>query len=79
MKDFKITSDWIDRYNDDELDESEKSFFQQRMLHDPLLRTEVYIDACVNRLFKDEDVLELMRKVQSITKKANKSLSLIHI
>ena len=48
------------------------------MLHDPLLRTEVYIDECVNRLFKDEDVLELMRKVQSITKKANKRSGLMN-
>ena len=73
MKDFEITSDWTDRYNDDELDELEKSFFQQQMLNNPMLRAEVYIDARLNRLFSDEDVLELMQKVQSVTKKHNQN------
>ena len=77
MKDFEITCDWIDRYNDDELDEFEKSFFQQQMLHNPMLRAEVYIDARLNRLFSDEDVLELMQKVQSVTKKNNQNSGLM--
>jgi hypothetical protein len=65
----EITSDWIDRYNEDELSETEKSLFQERMLTNPLLRSEVYIDACLNRLLAEEEVLDLMGKIRSASMK----------
>jgi hypothetical protein len=65
----EITSDWIDRYNEDELSESEKLLFQERMLCNPLLRSEVYIDSCLNQLLADEDVLDLMMKIRSASRK----------
>jgi len=78
MTEFKITSDWIDRYNEDELDAQERDFFQQRMLQNPLLRTEVRLDAQLNRFLRDKDILELMKKVQSVTRKANRGNGLMN-
>jgi hypothetical protein len=78
MKELKITSDWIDRYNEDELDAPERDFFQQRMLQNPLLRTEVRLDAQLNRFLRDKDILDLMKKVQSVTRKANRSSGLMN-
>jgi len=65
----EITSDWIDRYNDAELNEAEKAIFQKRMQSNPLLRTEVYIDACLNHLLVDEEVLDLMGKIKSASRR----------
>ena len=67
MKDTEITSDWVDRYNDNELSENEKALFQNLMQNNPLLRTEVLIDAHLNRFFMDQDAMDLMEKVRSVT------------
>ena len=73
MKEMTITNDWIDRYNDNELNELEKSYFQQQMASNPLLRKEVYIDAQLNSFLRDEDLLELMQKVQAVAGKHNRA------
>lgn len=65
----EITNDWIDRYNDGELDEKEKAIFQQRMLANPLLRSEVYIDACLIRFLMDFEMQDLMEKIRSASQR----------
>jgi hypothetical protein len=61
----EIPFDWIDRYNEGELDEKEKAIFQKRMIDNPLLRSEVYIDACLNRFLKDVELQDLMKKIKA--------------
>ena len=61
----EITSDWIDRYNENELDESEKAVFQKRMSVNPLLRSEVDIDARLNHFLQDDELIDLMTKIRS--------------
>ena len=78
MKETEITSEWIDRYNDDELDEVEKAMFQNRMQSNPMLRSEVYIDACLNQFLGDYGLLDLMNKVGSASQRKTSSCSLIN-
>ncbi|MCX6267032.1 MAG: hypothetical protein NTW16_06700 [Bacteroidetes bacterium] len=67
MMETEITCDWIDRYNEDELDEFEKAVFQKQMLVNPLLRSEVYIDASLNRFLLDGEIIDLIGKVHSVS------------
>jgi hypothetical protein len=76
MMDEEIPCDWIDRYNDDDLDENEKALFQKRMLADPLLHSEVQIDASLNRFLLDPDAIDLMGKIRDISIKNRGSNSL---
>ena len=69
MKAMVITSDWIDRYHDGELGEPEKSYFLKQLDKNQLLRAEVNIDARLNSLFSDGDILELMDKVEEVARK----------
>ena len=72
MNDMEITNDWIDRYNENELNEEEKAFFIKRMELNPLLRTEVLIDECLNRLYQDEGTMDLMKKIQVARQKPDR-------
>jgi hypothetical protein len=72
MKDMEITNDWIDRYNENELNEEEKEFFRKRLEVNPLLRTEVYIDECLNKLYQDEGTLDLVKKIQDARQKSDR-------
>ncbi|MEI7724960.1 MAG: hypothetical protein WCK09_07630 [Bacteroidota bacterium] len=65
----EITFDWIDRYNEGELDEKEKAIFQKRMNENPLLRSEVYLDACLNRFLKDTELQDLMKKIKATSRR----------
>jgi hypothetical protein len=65
MKEPEITCDWIDRYNDHELDGTEMAIFQKRLQSNPLLRSEVHIDACLNRFLMDDEVIDLMNKLNT--------------
>ncbi len=69
MNDMEITSDWIDRYNEHELNDEEQACFIKRMDENPLLRTEVDIDACLNRLYQDEGTWDLMKKIEAASNK----------
>ncbi|MEI6683211.1 MAG: hypothetical protein WCO44_11315 [Bacteroidota bacterium] len=70
MKDYVMTSDWIDRYNESDLTVVQKKHFQKKMHDDPLLREEVLLDAKINQLLGDEDVLELMDRVRRVSARA---------
>ncbi|MDP1622321.1 MAG: hypothetical protein Q8M08_08270 [Bacteroidales bacterium] len=65
----EITCDWIDRYNNDELNENEKAIFEERMGTNHLLRSEVHLDDCLNRFLMDEGLLDLMKKISSSSQK----------
>jgi len=69
MMETEITSDWIDRYNDNELDETEKAIFQKRMVANPLLCSEVCIDARLNHFLQDNEVMDLMTKIRSVSQR----------
>ncbi|MCX6305843.1 MAG: hypothetical protein NT040_12840 [Bacteroidetes bacterium] len=69
MKEYIVTSDWIDRYHNDELDEEEKAVFEQQMLDNPLLRSEVFIDAGLERFLMDAEVLDLMKKLNAASRR----------
>lgn len=62
----EITSDWIDRYHDDDLNEIEKAIFMERLKSSPILRSEVKIDASLNRFLMDGEVMDLMAKVRIV-------------
>ena len=78
MKDHEITCDWIDRYNENELNDTEKALFQKRLLVNPLLRSEVNIDASLNRLLNDGDLLDLMNKVNAAAQKSRVGSPLVN-
>jgi len=77
MKDIEITSEWIDRYNENDLNEDEKVLFRKRMENNPLLRTEVHIDACLNELYQDDGTLDLIKKIKNINKKTDRDEGLL--
>jgi hypothetical protein len=66
MKETEITGDWIDRYNEGELNEAEKAVFEERMKTSPVLRSEVLVDAALNRLLLDPEMLDLLSKIHTV-------------
>jgi hypothetical protein len=72
MMETEITCDWIDRYTNNELNEQEKELFQQWMLANPLLRSEVDIDARLSHFLMDQELLDLMAKVGSVSRKSDR-------
>ncbi len=69
MKNIFITNDWIDRFNEGELGEEELQYFSAQMVKDPLLRAEVRLDAQLNKLLADRDMMELLEKIQVVAGK----------
>ena len=74
----EITSDWIDRYNENELDENERAIFCDRMRVNPLLRSEVNIDASLTRFLQDDELMDLMKKVGSASRRKEHSNRLMN-
>ncbi len=73
MNKMEITSEWIDRFNEGELNEQEKDHFRKRLQKSPILRTEVHLDACLSELYRDKETLDLMKKIQAASKKTENS------
>ncbi len=69
MKEPEITCDWIDRYNDEDLKDKDKLVFEKRMLDNPFLRSEVEIDANLNRFLRDKDLMDLMDQITAASTK----------
>jgi hypothetical protein len=65
MNETEITGDWIDRYNEGELNEADKAVFEERMKNSPVLRSEVLVDAALNRLLMDPEMMDLMQKIHA--------------
>ncbi len=64
MKEQETDDRWIDRYNEGELSDTERSLFRAKMETDPLLRHEVGLDARLNAFLADEGLLDLMDKIR---------------
>jgi hypothetical protein len=69
MMETEITCDWIDRYNDNQLDKNERAIFEERMAANPLLRSEVDIDIRLNRFLMDDELLDLMTKIRTVSER----------
>jgi hypothetical protein len=65
MTEREITGDWIDRFNNGELDDTEKELFKKRLESSCLLRTEVDIDVRLDRFLQDDELMDLIQKVRS--------------
>jgi hypothetical protein len=65
----QITNNWIDRYSDNDLSESERQLFQLNLQRNSLLRKELLIDVRLNQFLEDPDTIELMYKIRNITRK----------
>jgi hypothetical protein len=76
MKDKHIPGDWIDRYNENDLNETEKALFEEEMHANPLLKTEVSIDARLDRFLQDENLIDLMGKINEVTRSGSRGSSL---
>lgn len=73
MSKMEITSEWIDRYNEHDLNEQEKDHFRKRLQSSPILRTEVHLDACLSELYRDKETLDLMKKIHAASLKKENS------
>ncbi|MCX6277511.1 MAG: hypothetical protein NT004_05380 [Bacteroidetes bacterium] len=69
MMKIEITNNWIDRYSEDDLNESEKKIFMTNLGRNSMLRKELLIDTRLNRFMEDKETIELMRKIKNIAGK----------
>ncbi len=76
---MEITSEWIDRYNENDLNEIEKLHFRKRMQASPILRNEVYLDSCLSDLYRDKETLDLMKKIHKARQKTEDSRGTIRM
>jgi len=72
MKETENLSEWIEKYQSDELDQKEKSRFLSLLNRNPLLRREVMIDKELNDILSDENLLEISEKFRMIRDKMGK-------
>jgi hypothetical protein len=70
----QITSNWIDRYNDDELTESERKLFQEKMKSNSLLRKEQQLDQKLNAFLADKELLDFMEQIRDLPTKSRSAL-----
>ena len=62
-------NDWIDRFVQDDLTESEKEVFSKMVSSNPLLRQEVLLEQRLSRFLEDREVMALREKIRQIRKK----------
>lgn len=67
-------AEWIDRYNEGDLSTIEHRQFSEMISRHPVLRAEVKLDQEIIRMIEDEDVLELVQKLEKIRKSPEKSM-----
>ena len=58
--------EWIDRYNNNELSGEELEIFLEIMKKDYRVREEVWLDNELNSILKQDDILELRKKIKKI-------------
>ncbi|MCK9218515.1 MAG: hypothetical protein M0P47_00510 [Bacteroidales bacterium] len=61
----EISSDWIDRYVANELNETEKELFQKSLQVNSLLRAELSVDQALNELLSDKEAMDFYEKLQT--------------
>jgi hypothetical protein len=78
MMDPEQPGDWIDRYNNNELNESELVVFLEWMKASPILRSEVSLDASLTRFLQDAEVIDLMNKVKAVSQQKSNGSPLMN-
>jgi hypothetical protein len=63
MNDIEKIHDWIDRFNDNELNDAELEEFRELLENDPVLRAEVRLDKELNEMLQDEGLMSLQEKI----------------
>ena len=66
-------SEWIDRYNDNDLPAYEHLQFVEMISRHPVLRAEVRLDKELNTIIENEDILDLLHKLEKVRKSTKKS------
>ena len=66
MRNKEKLHEWIDRYNNNELSGEELVIFLEMMNKDYRVREEVLLDKELNSILKDDDILELRKKIRKI-------------
>lgn len=61
--------EWIDRFNDNELNGEELKKFLELLKNDPALRAELRLDKELNELLQDEGLLSLRKKIIEVRTK----------
>jgi hypothetical protein len=79
METREITPHWIDRYHEQDLDEAEMALFSRQIYSNPVLRLEVNLDADLDKLLTDKDLLDLMAKTQAVTRRSELQVRIINI
>ncbi len=69
MKKPEVQSDWIDRYHENALNQSELKRFSGLYELSGVLRAEVEVDRCLNELLTDQDTLDFYQKINSVSRK----------
>jgi hypothetical protein len=73
MNESEKMSEWIDRYNSGDLQEPELTEFRKMLEVDPVLRVHVNIDRSINKMLKNDDLLQFIEKVRQIESQPEKS------
>jgi hypothetical protein len=68
----KVTNNWIDRYNDDEMDEFERDLFREKLKTNRLLRQEQKLDVRLNEFLADTEKIEFMARISNLAEKSRK-------
>ncbi len=74
----ELPGDWIDRYSNDELNESELVTFREWMRVNPILRSEVNLDASLTRFLQDAEIIDLMNKAKAVSRQKSESSPLMN-
>jgi hypothetical protein len=76
MNNAEKNHEWIDRFNDNELEGDELKEFLELMKNDPVFRAEVRLDKELNEILQEEDILELRKKIKEVRNdRENRGLS----
>src|ERR1039457_2840799 len=66
MNNIDQIHEWIDRFNNNELDGKELQEFQELLKYDPVLRSEVRLDKELNDMLQQEDLLALRKTIMKV-------------
>jgi hypothetical protein len=70
MKDPDKVNEWIDRYNNHELEGDELKEFEELLRTDPALRAEVQLDREIDQALSDTDTIEFRKKILAVKRKS---------
>ncbi len=73
MSDREKLPEWIDRFNNNELEGEELERFLALLKKNPKIQAEVDLDRDLNQVLKDEELLELRKKIQKVRERGNRT------